>query len=88
MQCDGVDDQAGHVIFGIVGEGQVFEVASGRLRVIDRSQDPGQVFVRDHAGEPVAGHQEPVARPDVELPDVFGAAAGILAAEVEIQARS
>ena len=88
MLGDGMDDQAGHVVLGVVGESHVLELDGGLLRVVDRSQDPGQVFVGDHAGEPVAGHQQPVARPDVEHPDVFGAAAGILAAQVEIQARS
>ena len=66
-------------------QGQVLEIAGGLLRVVDGAQDPGQIFVGDHAGQAVAGHQEPVAGPDVELPNVFGTAAGVLAAQVEIQ---
>ncbi len=85
MLGDGMDDQAGHIVLGIVCKSQVFEFDGGLLRVVDRSQNPGQFFVGHHAGQPVAGHQQPVARADVEHPNVFRAAAGILAAQVKIQ---
>ena len=82
---DGVDDQAGDIVLGIVGQRQVLEHHGRALRVVDRAQDLREVLVGDDTGQPVAGHQQPVARPDVEHPDVFRAAARVLAAQVEIQ---
>ena len=82
---DDVDDQAGDVVLGVVRERQVLEQDGGLLGVGDGAQHAADLGVGDDAGEAVAGHEEAVAAADVHDAEVLRPAAGVLAAEVEVQ---
>ena len=57
MLGDRMNDQAGHIVLGIVCKSQVFEFNGGFLRVVNGSQNPGQFFVGHDAGQSITGHQ-------------------------------
>ena len=46
---DGVDDQAGDIVLGVVGQRHVLEGHGGLLGVVERGQDARQVVVGDDA---------------------------------------
>ena len=66
-------------------QGQFLEHHGRLLGVVDRAQHVGQFGVGHHAGQAVAGQEEPVSGADVQDAEVFGAAPRVLAAQVEVK---